>query len=240
VVADKQHQDWRGIPVASYEQEASGSTSSKESLRVAFYIDGFNLYHGMMGKKWGRFRWLDHRKLAESFMRPPEVLMAVKYFTSMLTHDRPALKRQTRYIEALRAQGGITIHLGAFERREVRCAECNQWYKRNQEKRTDVNIATQLVADAHDGLFDAIYLISADADLLPAVQHIKDRFGIRVTLIDPPRRHSNDLESICDRYFHISSSALNKAQLPDPVERRISQSRVKRYGKPSEWSADSS
>jgi uncharacterized LabA/DUF88 family protein len=219
----------------AYAEGESEGISTEKPLRVAVYIDGFNLYHGRIGKGWGRFRWLDHRKLAEHFMRPPETLVAVKYFTALVTHDRPALNRQTHYLEALRAQGGITIHLGSFEQRKVKCAECQKWYKRSQEKRTDVNIATHLVADAHDELFDAIYLMSADADLVPAVEHIKSRFGTRITLIDPPRRHSDDLKSVCDRHFHIARSALNQSQLPDPVERPTPSNRMRRYFKPAEW-----
>jgi uncharacterized LabA/DUF88 family protein len=221
-----------------YAEGESEGTSTGESLRVAVYIDGFNLYHGMMEKGWDRFRWLDHRQLAERFMRPPETLLSVKYFTAMVTHDRPAFKRQAHYLEALKAHGGISVHLGTFEQRKVKCAECKKWYKRNQEKRTDVNIATHLVADAHDRLYDAIYLMSADADLVPAIEHIKDRFGIRVTLIDPPRRHSDDLKSVCDRNFHIDSSMFNQAQLPDPVERVTPSGRIKRYYKPSDWAPD--
>jgi uncharacterized LabA/DUF88 family protein len=84
-------------------------------------------------------------------------------------------------------------------------------------------------------LFDAIYLISADADLVPAIEHIKSRFGTHVTLIDPPRRHSDDLKSICDRNLHIGSNVLGRSQLPNPVERPTQSGRMRRYYKPTEW-----
>jgi hypothetical protein len=36
--------------------------SAKNALveRVIAYVDGFNFYHGLMDKGWGRFRWLDY------------------------------------------------------------------------------------------------------------------------------------------------------------------------------------
>ena len=220
--------------MTDYAKDASGANP----LHVAVYIDGFNVYHGLMDKGWGRFRWLDYRRVAERFIRPPQELWAVKYFTSLVTHDRPGLKRQNQYLQGLKTQGGITVHLGSFEKRSVKCTECDQWYKRNQEKRTDVNIATHLVADAHDNLYGSIYLVSADADLTPAVEHIKSRFGTHVTLIDPPRRHSDDLKSICDRHLHIDRTVFSQCQLPNPVERRISQSRTRRYYRPAERASD--
>ena len=37
----------------------SGRDESKPE-RVAAYVDGYNFYHGLMAKRWGRFRWLDY------------------------------------------------------------------------------------------------------------------------------------------------------------------------------------
>lgn len=224
---------------ALYAADTSPVAAGLAPRRVGVYIDGFNLYHGMMDKGWGRFRWLDHRQLFERRMRPPEVLVAVKYFTSLLRHEPERLERQQRYLAALKARGGVEVHLGSFEPRKVKCRECGQWAKRHQEKRTDVNIATQLVADGHDRLFEAIYLMSADADLVPAVEHIRCRFQTHVTLVDPPRRHSDELRAVADRHLYLASSTFNQAQLPNPVERAARGGRVRRHYRPPEWGSDS-
>ena len=91
------------------------------------------------------------------------------------------------------------------EMRDVQCRECEAWYKRPQEKWTDVNIATHLVADAHANAFDTALLMSADADLLSAVRHVKDKWNKRVIVIDPPRRHSDDLAKNTDGHWYIST-----------------------------------
>jgi uncharacterized LabA/DUF88 family protein len=221
--------------MTEYSEDGSVDPSTVKPQRVGVYIDGFNLYHGMMGKRWGHFRWLDLRQLVEGFMRPPERLDQVRYFTALVSHDRPAAARQRVFLDALAARGGLSIHLGAFEQRQVKCHECGKWYKRHQEKRTDVNIATCLVADAHDRLFDSVYLMSADADLIPAIEYVRTRFSIHVTLLDPPHRHSDDLKAICDRNLHIKRGLMRDCQLPNPVERLTPRGRIKRYYRPEEW-----
>ena len=50
--------------------------------RVSFFIDGFNLYHSL--KDYARdCRWLDLRKLCESYLRENEQLGDVYYFTAV-------------------------------------------------------------------------------------------------------------------------------------------------------------
>ena len=51
--------------------------------RVIVYIDGFNFYFGLKhNAKWKKYYWLDIVKLFESFMRPNQELVAVKYFSA--------------------------------------------------------------------------------------------------------------------------------------------------------------
>jgi uncharacterized LabA/DUF88 family protein len=202
--------------------------------RVHAYIDGFNLYHGMMAKGWGRYRWLDLRALTERFMRGPQELQSLKYFTSLRNHEPERLLRQQHYLRALDAVGGIEVITGQFEMRKLRCQVCDQWYKRPQEKQTDVNIATHLVADAYEVGFDTLLLFSADSDLSPAVRRVRERFGIQVILIDPPRRHSSELASLADAHLHISEQRIRQSQLPDPVERKASRGTSKVH-RPSGW-----
>jgi hypothetical protein len=204
---------------------------------VAAYVDGFNFYHGLMAKGWGRYRWLDIVALVRRYVRGGNQLVAVKYFTTPQTHQPDKLGRQTNYLNALEARGGVQVILGAFETRRVQCKKCEQWYKRPQEKRTDVNVATHLVADSYEDVFDIAVLICADGDLVPAVEHIQQRHGREVILVDPPRRHSDELAEIADSHLHVPRSWLSTAQLPSPVELEKSRNRVKRYYRPAEWSA---
>jgi uncharacterized LabA/DUF88 family protein len=212
----------------------SGQTALVE--RYIAYIDGFNFYHGLMAKGWGRYRWLDFVALMQRRMRgPDDDLVAIRYFTTLIVHQPERLKRQTTYLNALRIHSGLEPIFGRFEMRDIQCQLCNEWYKRPQEKWTDVNIATHLVADAHANAFDTALLVSADADLVPAVQHIKERWGKRVILIDPPRRHSDDLAKNTDGHWYFARRDLNQCQLPDSIEYRTSRRKLRRYERPEDW-----
>jgi hypothetical protein len=97
--------------------------------------------------------------LIGEFIRSPQTLEALKYFTTRVTHQAEKYERQDRYLRALDASGGLEIVHGVFEMRSVQCRECAAWYKRPQEKRTDVNIATHLVDDAFDGRLDIALMV---------------------------------------------------------------------------------
>lgn len=203
--------------------------------RVNVYLDGFNFYYGLMAKGWGRYRWLDYRALVARRIRPGQVLREIKYFTAPVTHEADKLPRQNSYVRALEQHAKVRVIRGAFEMRDKQCPNCENWYKRPQEKRTDVNIATHLLADAFDDTFDTAYLVCADADLVPAVSLVKQRFGKTFVLIDPPRRHSDELAILADHHWHFLRSHLNQCQLPNPVEYQSRRGKTKRIYRPDSW-----
>jgi hypothetical protein len=53
--------------------------------RVIAYIDGFNLYFGLREKGWKGFYWLNLRQVALNLLKSYQKLVAVKYFTSVVT-----------------------------------------------------------------------------------------------------------------------------------------------------------
>lgn len=204
--------------------------------RMNGYIDGFNLYHGMMDEEWGHLRWLNHEAVIRGLVGGAGSVESVQYFTSHV-REPDRLSRQRHYLEALKAHCGTKVHLGRFEKRKTKCSKCSKWFNRQQEKETDVRLATAIVADAFDNLYDTLMLVSADADLVPAIEYVKERFAKNMLLVDPPRRHSDDLLALSDHpRLRISEQLLAECQLPDPVE-RVKDGRVKRYYRPPLWTA---
>jgi uncharacterized LabA/DUF88 family protein len=197
-------------------------------------VDGFNFYHGLMAKGWGRYRWLDYPALLQRRIRSGQVLGEIKYFTALVTHQPERIKRQETYLRALEVRGGVTTIRGSFELRSIKCSVCSKWYKHPEERQTDVNIATHLVSDAYEDAYDTAYLVSADADLVPAVQFVRERRGKTVVLIDPPRRHSDALAAQSDRHWHFAESHLRQSQLPNPVEYE-KKAKVRRIYRPPSW-----
>lgn len=198
------------------------------------YIDGFNFYHGLMAKYRGRYRWLSYRALLDRFLLADQELVALKYFTTEVTHQPDKLARQRVYLKALEEHGGVEIHRGVFETRKVKCRVCTEWYGRPQEKQTDVNIATHLLVDAFDDQFDMFVLLSADSDLLPAVSTVINRFEKPMLLVEPPRRHSPELQSVARSTLHVPRHWLNQCQLPDPVQ-YVKKGRTKSIYCPDDW-----
>ncbi len=138
--------------------------------RVIAYIDGFNLYHGLRDAGLKDSRWLNLQGVCVSLLRPDEQLELVRYFTSWVKGNPVKAARQTVYVDALRARGGLEIDFGHFLSNTARCFRCGNVWKKNEEKKTDVNIAVRLLEDASDDRFDTAIVVSGDSDLVPPIE----------------------------------------------------------------------
>ena len=122
--------------------------SAPAAYRVVAYVDGFNLYYGLKSKGWKRFYWLDIQKLAACLLAKDQGLVRTKYFTSRVSGtlkdpDKP--RRQNTYLEALQTLPEFDIFYGHYLAKPVECIRCHNVWQKNEEKMTDVNIATELL-----------------------------------------------------------------------------------------------
>lgn len=69
--------------------------------RVVVYIDGFNLYFGIIDAGFEKYKWLNLNLLSKNLLRPDQELSGIKYFTSRISNNPDKQKRQSTYIEAL-------------------------------------------------------------------------------------------------------------------------------------------
>ncbi|MCK4727527.1 MAG: NYN domain-containing protein [Desulfobacterales bacterium] len=192
--------------------------------RTVFYIDGFNLYFGLKELGWRRYYWLNLQEISRRLTRPHQQLVRVRYFTARITGpDRKKQLRQNTYLQALETLPLVEIHYGHYLAHTRKCKKCGSSFTRYNEKRSDVNIAVNLLTDAMDDLYDTAVLISGDGDLVPAVQAIKEYFPKkRVVLFFPPKRPSAFLKNTC----HVFGGTLNKhtiskSQLPETVTSKL-------------------
>lgn len=209
------------------------------------YIDGFNLYHGMLNKGWGHYKWLDLNAFSESLVPAKHDLALTRYFTSRIKGDQAKHDRQVRYISALRAHLGnkLDVKYGSFQffpshckhcgNKPVYCQNCANEYSKPNEKKTDVNIATYLLVDCIDKNTNCVVLIAGDTDYEPVLIELARLFP-KVTRIVafPPKRRNPKLFGLCDSWFDISEDSFSKCQLPNPV---TSSKTGKLYHKPSVW-----
>ncbi len=205
--------------------------SGKPKERVITYIDGYNLYFGLREKihvkdpqgnepnlRWRRYLWLDVVKLSQSLLRPDQVLLRTKYFTSRIRGKPDSEKRQSLFLEATFALPNIKIYFGAFQPDHKRCDHCGKIAFYPQEKKTDVNIATQILRDAIQNNFDVAYLISGDSDQVPTIKMTRMVFKKKVVVIFPPKRVSAELQKVANAVYRLGEAKLKASLLPEKVK----------------------
>lgn len=181
------------------------------------YVDGFNLYFGMVEAGFTNCKWLDIQLLAKNIKNPAHSVNEVKYFTSRISNSIDRQKRQDIYIEALRTTP-ISITFGQFRNQPMQCRNCASIWYDSKEKMTDVNIATSMMVDAFKNNFDVAFLISGDSDLVPPIKAIREIFPEKeIWVVLPPSRESNALKKIANGSFVLGRKKLENSQLPEEI-----------------------
>ena len=197
----------------------SGATDQL-SHRVAVYVDGLNLYHGLKSRGLRRYYWLDLRRLAERLLRPGQRLEMVSYFTARFQpRDDPEQPlRQDAYLKALATLPDLTIQYGYHLSKIRTCRICEASWETFEEKMTDVNIAIALLRDAMQDAFDIAIIISADSDLAGPIDTVRQDYpGKQVVVAFPPNRYSRDLENRATAAFTLWPGTIARSQFPAQV-----------------------
>ncbi len=185
--------------------------------KVIAYIDGFNLYFGIVEAGFNHCKWLDLKLLVQNLLKPYQELVEVKYFTSRVNNNPDKQKRQSLYIDALDSIG-VKIIYGNYQDGNVTCLRCGHIWKSAKEKMTDVNIATAIIVDAYKNEYDMAMLISGDTDLIPPIREVHSIFkNKRVMIAFPPKRHNKVLAILAKGSFIIGRKKLNESQLNEEV-----------------------
>ncbi|MBE9060158.1 NYN domain-containing protein [cf. Phormidesmis sp. LEGE 11477] len=207
------------------------------SKRSIIYIDGFNLYYGAL--KSTPYKWLNLQKYFE-LLRQDDQIQRIWYFTAEVSGNQ--LLRQRTYLEALETFPKIRTVLGLYKLKEVKCRvqSCHHRHRRTfrkpEEKRTDVNIALQMLDDAYQGACERMVLVSGDSDLAPAISLVKYRHPhIKVSVYVPAqnkkRAGARELRSAADKHATLPSALLPRTQLPQ----NLTNLRGDVISKPSSW-----
>jgi uncharacterized LabA/DUF88 family protein len=191
--------------------------------RIIAYVDGFNLYHAIHDLKRPALKWLDLNALVLSLARSGETVTEVNYFSAYATWRPDAYQRHIEYVKALE-HVGVKCMMGHFKSKQLTCKSCGAGWTKHEEKETDVHIASRIVVDACEDRYDRAVLITADSDILPALDIVKARFpGKQLFVASPPKRftHARGLRPAME----ITAGRLAKCALPDtasdPVTGRV-------------------
>ena len=190
-----------------------------QEQKVIVYVDGFNFFYGLKADpKWKKFYWLDIVALFEKFLRPNQKIIAVKYF-SAVPDDQGKASRQYAFFQANKENPKFQLVLGKYLRKEIKCFNCGNTIHTHEEKETDVRIATQIVADAYEKNCDVAIIVSADSDMIPAVELAKAA-GQKIFIYFPPNHYSNNLAMMANGKPVLMGkyrARFNQCVLPDTV-----------------------
>jgi uncharacterized LabA/DUF88 family protein len=196
------------------------------ALRTYIYIDGFNLYYGCL--KGTPYRWLDIDRLCHVLLTQSQILQ-IRYYTARISpppHDPARADRQEVYLRALRTLPRVSITYGNFlthpvKRRLVTPLSDGTTMVdviQNEEKGSDVNLATHLVFDAARDRFDVAFLVTNDSDLEEPMRIAKHEFGKQMGILAPlPASRASvtpRLRKHADHIFRIHPGVLKASQFP--------------------------
>lgn len=212
--------------------------------RTTFLIDGFNLYHSVktasrdLGLNGSGTRWLNLRLMCGSFLHligNNAQISKIYYFSALAKHlesRKPDVTiRHKTYIQCLE-NSDIKVELHRFKKCPTVCKKCSQIFSRQEEKETDVAIATRLFEVLYLDKCETVVLITGDTDIVPAVKTAQRIFPTKeIVFLMPYKRHNNELAKLVSRHFDISSQSYTKHQFPDPFVTK----KKKLLHKPSSW-----
>ena len=200
-------------------------------MKVNVYIDGLNLFYGML--KGTPYKWLDLEKFTSALVASDIEVVTIKYFTARIKaypHDPDKLLRQHYYLQALSTLPKVEIIEGFYTKHKVKmpffkepCISCDKTdgmasVVKLEEKRSDVNIATEMLLDAMlvNGI-DAFTLVSGDSDLAGPVSAIRHRLKKPVAVYNPHDGTCDELKKFASLYKNIPRDMPSRCQLPDEI-----------------------
>lgn len=192
------------------------------------YVDGFNLYYGSL--RGTAHKWLDLGVLCRKLL-PTNNVKRIRYFTATVSprpDDVQAAVRQAAYLRALRTIPEVSIHLGHFLVHQTRMPLAHPPLRgpktvevmKTEEKGSDVNLATYLLADAFRNDAQCFVVISNDSDLREPIRMVTHELALRVGVVNPhpPKKRSRALLDCQPTFFkQIRASALAASQFPDTL-----------------------
>jgi uncharacterized LabA/DUF88 family protein len=190
--------------------------------KVIVYVDGFNFYYGLKSRGWRKYYWLDMVKFAKKLLRPHQELVEVSYFSAKPNNPDKSI-RQNAFFQANKLNPLFTLHLGKYLTKDIKCNYCKNIIHSFEEKETDVRIATTMLADVYQKRCDLSVLISADSDLVPPIERIKEiNPAHKIIVCFPPNRNSSNLRKWSNGIKVLSDINLyedcllpNEIMLPD-------------------------
>lgn len=225
-------------------------------MKTNVYIDGFNLFYGLL--KGSQHKWLNLEALFDAAL-PKNKIERIIYCTARVearSHDQDLPVRQETYLRALATLPRVTVEFGTFmasavkaplvevdaggratlvnrrpvlKRRGNGSLEMACVYK-SEEKGSDVNLASHLLRDAFTGACECAVVVSNDSDLLTPIRMAQTDCNVKVGLIPPRPYGSAELKKLVDFQRQLREHHLIAAQFPAELTDAVG-----KFRKPRDW-----
>ncbi|WP_222843460.1 NYN domain-containing protein [Roseivirga misakiensis] len=130
-------------------------------------------------------------------------------------------QRQSAFFSANKLNKRFKLILGSYVLKDVSCQICHSDFQVPEEKKTDVNIATNMIGDCIYEKCDQSIIVSGDSDLTPPIEFIKNHSpDHQVYVYFPPRRAGLHLKSVCDNALYLEhwKKRFKTSLLPDSIK----------------------
>ena len=162
--------------------------------RVAIFIDGSNLYHGLRTNF--RHHNLNFAEFANKLCGPRRLFRTYYYNVLQDPTQRPdSYRDQQEFLDALRKTPYLEIRLGSTKVSQGIAVE----------KGIDIMLATDLLYFAWNDFYDVAVLVSGDSDFAYALQAVKN-MGKHVEVAYFESGVSKDLLNIADNRYLLDRS----------------------------------
>jgi len=194
------------------------------SQNAVFLFDGPNFYKNIQRIGLNR-KHLDFYKLALNLSQGRNIIDVI-FFTSPVDRvtDPFNYANQQKFFAKLHSSS-VTLKLGNLVKRDIRCPACGSSpvvcdacktsLSVKTEKSVDVQIAMEMVLGCVNNIYDYLYLASCDADLIPAINFIRNQ-GKKAFLLLPANngRCANGyaVGIACDTTILIDQPKIDAAQ----------------------------
>lgn len=179
--------------------------NTKSGNRVMLFIDGSNFYHSCKDSFNIHHYNIDFAKLV-NILVSNRMLVKVYYYNASLDRgiDEKKYWGQQKFFGYLRKLPGFEVIL------------CRMRKDKNKDgnigfvvKGDDINIASDMVGDAYENIYDAAILVSGDGDFVPAIKRVQ-KIGKKVENAYFVVSFSNHLKGVCNKSTEIDKKIIEK------------------------------
>ncbi|MGK7654441.1 NYN domain-containing protein [Roseovarius sp. B08] len=207
-------------------------------VSAAFYIDGFNLYHGIKDLGKDHLKWINYWKLAQLLIpQVSEELVKVVYCTAYYPDDEAKKERHRRFLN-VQERCGVTVKKGHYAHERRDCGHCGGHWWHPTEKQGDINVAINMIRDAGLGTFEHGYLLTSDSDQAATAKMIREELpDIKLTTVRPPSKNfSKHIMEFAHNKMSIKEGHLERCVLPARIPTRVGAvQRPAEYDPPPGW-----